>query len=100
MAAAGVFVSVWDDGAFAIESPCEVDLRKMEVIEMFEDRMAWDEDGNAVYDENEIDVLINTVEHLDEEYVLLDDGTRYTAAREDDDEAEDYYGNGIIYYPQ
>lgn len=91
------YVSIWDDGATEVWSDVEVDFDEMAIT-------GWDEDsktyvGYAPADDGELDVL-------DEEKVIIEDGTEYTAMSSDeyenfgrdDEESYDAYGNGIIVY--
>lgn len=76
------FVSVWDGGD-EVACECVVDLDEMCVVSL----------GRYLCGSPDDDVDV-----LDEQYVVLCDGTRYTAASADDTDAYDEYGNGIVRY--
>lgn len=77
-----VFVSVWDGGD-EISCDCLVDLDEMRVVSL----------GKYLCGSPDADV-----ETLDEQYVVLNTGQRFTAASIDEYDAYDRYGNGIVTY--
>ena len=76
------FVSVWDGGD-EVSCECVVDLDEMRVVSL----------GRYLCGSPDADVDV-----LDEQYVVLADGTRYTAASTGDTDTYDEYGNGIMRY--
>lgn len=83
----GTYSSVWDDGSIIITSNVSIDMDEMRITRWYPGRTC--EIDGVVVDEDMIDSIEESLNVLDEEYVIIGD-TKYTAS--------DCYGSGEIIY--